>query len=64
MMQGFSVIRQSRLKYDKGSFTYDVSRQGEGVRVFLCSKIFELQPRTFYCPQTGAPKNFEQTIFC
>ena len=30
MMQGFSEIQQSRLEYDKGSFTYDISRQGRG----------------------------------
>ena len=63
MIQGFSVIRHSRLEYNKGLFTYDVSRQGgkgsqpisdfsdKGgglVGEFLCSKIFEPQPRTFY----------------
>ena len=38
MMQGFSVIRQFRLEYDRGLFIYDVSRQqgGEGVCRFLC----------------------------
>ena len=30
MMKGLSVIRQSRLKDDKGPFTYDVSRQRGG----------------------------------
>ena len=30
MMQGFTVIGQSRLEYNKGSFKYDVSRQGGG----------------------------------
>ena len=33
-----------------------------GVWGFLCSKIFESQPRTFYCPQAGAPWNFEKVI--
>ena len=71
MMRGFSVIRQSRLENDKGPFTYEVSLQrgegvrkylifsdkvGGGVRGFLCSKIFDSQPRTFYCPQARSPQ--------